>query len=155
MYGTHQNASLFRINKYMPNGYEKLFSQLESPEPALGLFDRIILAIKKEQELRHAKNIFLGFLALAVVSISAIPLSLTMLINQTKNSGIFYFIVSALADLKTFIAAWQSFGLAILESLPIMETAFFIASAGLALFTVRLFLREKRLFFGYLRQNLA
>ena len=101
----------------MRKDYEKLFSYIKPPEPAPGLFDRIILAIKREQELQHTKRLLFGFLFLLVASFVATPLSWTMLVNQTENSGILYFISTAVSDLGTFFSLWHDFGLAIAESL--------------------------------------
>jgi len=135
--------------------YQKLFDRIELPEPRLGLFDRIILTIKREQELRQTKKLLFGFVAMFLISLSAIPFSSVMLINQIKNSGIFYFIFTAFSDFGTFLGSWQNFGLAILESLPITGLIAFIVSLGLAVFTLRLFLYKKRILFGYLKQSFS
>jgi len=129
---------------------EKLFSYIKPPEPAPGLFDRIILAIKREQELQHTKRLLFGFLFLLVVSFIATPLSWIILVSQTKSSGILYFISAAISDLGTFFTLWHDFGLAIAESLPITGILAFSISIGIALFTLRLFLYKKRLLLGYL-----
>ena len=121
--------------------------RIELPE---GLFDRIILAIKREQELQHTKKLLFGFLFLLVASLIATPLSWTILASQAENSGILYFISAAISDFGTFFTFWQDFGLAILESLPITGIIAFTISIGMALFTLRLFLHRKRLLLGYL-----
>jgi ABC-type Fe3+ transport system permease subunit len=134
----------------MHKDYEQFFSHLEPQEPAAGLFDRIILAIKQEQELRRTKRLLFGFLFLLIASFIATPLSWTILVSQMENSGILYFVSAAVSDFGTFLTLWQDFGLAILESLPILGIAAFAISVGLALFTLRLFLYKKRLLLGYL-----
>ncbi len=139
----------------MRKDYEKLFTNLEPKEPPKDLFDRIILAIKREQELRHTKRLLFGFLFLLLVSLIATPISGAMLVNQVKSSGISYFISTAISDLGTFFALWQDFGLAILESLPIMGMMTFLFSLAVSVFTLRLFLQRKRLLFGYLMQSFA
>ena len=145
-----------RINaEIMRKDFEKLFTHLESPEPAAGLFDRIILAIKREQELQHTKRLLFGFLFLLVASFIATPLSWTILVSQMENSGILYFVSAAVSDFGTFLTLWQDFGLAILESLPILGIAAFAISVGLALFTLRLFLYKKRLLLGYLTHSFS
>ena len=135
--------------------FEKLFSHLKSAEPPAGLFDRIILAIKREQELQRTKRLLFSFLFLLVVSLIATPFSWTMLVSQVKSSGILYFISTAVSDFGTFLTLWQNFGLAILESLPIMGMVAFTISIGMAIFTLRLFLYKKRLLFGYLTHNFS
>ena len=137
------------------NDYEKLFTHLEPKEPPAGLFDRIILAIKREQELQHTKRLLFGFLFLLVASLVATPLSWTMLVSQVENSGILYFVSTAVSDFGTFLTLWQDFSWAILESLPIAGILAFTISIGIALFTLRLFLYKKRLLLGYLIHNLS
>jgi len=137
----------------MRQDFEKLFSHLKPAEPPAGLFDRIILAIKREQELRQTKRLLFGFLFLLVASFIATPLSWMMLVNQVENSGILYFISTAVSDFGTFLALWQNFSLAILESLPIVGIVAFLMSIGIALFTLRLFLYKKRLLLGYLMHS--
>lgn len=138
----------------MPKDYGKplLF---QPAEPPAGLFDRIIFAIKNEQELRHTKRLLFVFLSLLLISLVITPLSGTMLIKQAKSSGIFYFAYTAFSDLGIFFALWQDFGLAILESLPLMGMMAFAVSLGLSVFTVRLFLHRKRLLFRYLTHSFA
>jgi len=137
----------------MRQDFEKLFSHLKPAEPPTGLFDRIILAIRREQELRQTKRLLFGFLFLLFASFIATPLSWTMLVNQVENSGILYLVSTAISDFGTFLTLWQDFGLAILESLPIMGIIVFTISFGIALFTLRLFLYKKRLLLGYLINN--
>ena len=134
----------------MRKDFEKLFSHLEPPEPPAGLFDRIILAIKREQELRHTRRLVFGFFSLLIVSLAAVPFSWTILMNQIENSGISYFFSAAVNDFGIFLALWQDFGLAILESLPLMGMIAFAASLGTAVFTLRLFIYRKRLLLNYL-----
>ena len=124
--------------------------KIQQIEPPPGLFDRIISAIKREEELRKTKKLLLGFLSLLVLSFIATPLSWIMLVSQLKSSGIFYFISTAISDFGTFFALWKDFGLAILESLPITEIITFSISLGICLFTLRLFLYRKKLLFQYL-----
>jgi hypothetical protein len=139
----------------MRKDYERLFTNLKPVEPPAGLFDRIILAIKREQELQHTKRLLIGFLFLLVVSLIATPFSWTLLVSQVENSGILYFVSTAVSDFGTFLTLRKDFGLAILESLPIIGIIAFTISVGMTLFTLRLFLYIKRLLFVYLMHNFA
>lgn len=134
----------------MRKDYEKLFTHLTPPEPPAGLFDRIILAIKREQELRNTKRLVFGFLALLFISLTTVPFSWTLIAGQIQDSGILQFIEVALSDIGAFFASWQDFSLAIAESLPVMSIAIFTINMILAVFTIRLFLYKKRLLVGYL-----
>jgi len=139
----------------MRKDFEKLFTNLEPKEPPVGLFDSIIFAIKREQELRHTKRLLFGFLSLLLISLIATPLSGAMFVTQIENSGILYFISTAASDFGVFLALWRDFGLAILESLPIIGIMAFAISIGISVFTLRLFLHRKRLLLGYLIHNFA
>ena len=148
----NQNGSLSRISieEAMRQDFEKLFSHLKPAKPPAGLFDRIILAIKREQELRRTRRLVFGFAGLLIVSFVAIPFSWTMLVNQIESSGISYFVSTAVSDFGTFLVLWQDFSLAILESLPLTGMIAFAISLSLSVFTLRLFLHRKRLLLGYL-----
>jgi hypothetical protein len=135
--------------------YEKIFSRFEPVEPPAGLFDRIILAIKREQELRRTKRLLFGFFSLLVISLVSLPFSWWLLAKQAESSGILYFVSIILSDFGAFLALWQSFVLAILESLPFAGIMAFAISIGISLFTLRLFLYRKRLLLGYLMHNFA
>jgi len=139
----------------MRKDYEKLFSHLKPAEPPAGLFDRIILAIKREQELQKTKRLLFGFLLLLIMSFITTPLSSIILINQIKSSGISYLIFTALSDFGTFLILWKDFSLAILESLPLVGMMIFVSSLGISVFTLRLFLYRRRLLLDYLMQSFA
>jgi len=137
----------------MSTDYEKIFQYIESQEPPKGLFDKIIFAIKKEQELQHTKRLLFGFVFLLIISIISTPFSFILLINQIKSSGIHYFVSSAFSNFSVFITLWKEFILAILESIPIVAVAIFILDMALVLFTLRLFLYRKRLLLNYFIKN--
>ncbi len=134
----------------MRKDYEKLFTNLKPKKPPAGLFDRIIFAIKREQELKQTKKLLFSFLFLLVASIIATPISGSILVSQIQNSGILHFISAALSDFGTFLSMWQNFGLAILESLPLTSMILFTLSLGMSVFTLRLFIYRKRLLLAYL-----
>jgi hypothetical protein len=134
----------------MEKDNKKFFNRLQNLEPPPELFDRIILAIKIEQEFQKTKRLLFGFLFLLVVSLVATPLSFRMLVSEAKNSGILYFISTAVYDFETFLNFWKDFSLAILESLPIVEIIFFAANLIIFLFTIRFFLSREKLLLVYL-----
>ncbi|MBU4298517.1 hypothetical protein KJ636_00530 [Patescibacteria group bacterium] len=134
----------------MRKDYEKLFTHLEPPEPPAGLFDRIILAIKSEQELRKTKRLAFGFLALLAISLLSAPFSWAFFTGQMAESGILQFMSIAISDLGIFLALWPDSVLAVAESLPIMGIIIFASNMIIAIFTLRLFLYKKRLLVGYL-----
>lgn len=119
-------------------------------KPPSGLFERIILAIRREQEIRRSKRLLFEFLVLLIVSFIATPFSFSVLLNQIQSSGILYFVSGAITNLGAFFGAWQDFLLAILEALPVSGIVIFSLSIGIALFTLRLFLYKKKMLFKYL-----
>ena len=134
----------------MRKDYEKLFTYLKSSKPPAGLFERIILAIKREEELRNSKRLVFGFLTLLIASLVLLPFSWSLLVSQTTESAVLYFVSAALSDIGTFLALWQNFSLAIIESLPITGIIVFVFNIILVIFTFRLFLYKKRLLVGSL-----
>ena len=119
-------------------------------EPPTGLFDRIILAIKREQELRNTKRLVFSFLALLAVSLTAAPFSWVFFSGQMAESGVLQFMSIAVNDFATFLALWPDSIMAVAESLPVMGITIFTINMILAAFTLRLFLYKKRLLVGYL-----
>lgn len=137
----------------MRKDYEKLFTHLEPPEPPVGLFNRILFAIKQEQELQSTKRLALSFLALLVISLLFAPFSWSLFSGQMVESGVLQFMSIAINDLETFFALWQDFSLAIAESLPVMGIAILTINIILAIFTIRLFLYKRRLLLGFFLQR--
>jgi hypothetical protein len=119
-------------------------------KPPSGLFERIISAIKREQEMRKSRKLLFEFLILLIISVVSTPLSFSVLLSQTQDSGILYFISAAVTNFSAFIGAWQDFAMAILEALPVFGILVFSISIGIALFTLRLFLYKKKTLFRYL-----
>jgi len=126
-----------------------------NPEVPSGLFDKIILAIKREKELRQGRRLLFIFAGLLFVSLGAIPFSWALLANEWEASGVFYFISVATSNLGIFAAFWQDFSISILESLPVVGILVFTINIALLLFAIRLFLYKKNLLFKYLINNLA
>jgi len=146
----HPFVVLVNKAQTMRKDYEKLFTHLEPPELPAGLFDRILLAIKREQELRSTKRLAFGFLTLLLVSLATLPFSWTLFSEQMAESGILQFISIAISDLKTFLSMWPDSVMAIAESLPVTGIVLFTVNMILAVFTLRLFLYKKRLLVDYL-----
>jgi hypothetical protein len=121
-----------------------------SIEPAEGLFERIILAIKREEVLRHTRRLAVGFLLLLIVSCAAAPFSFGLLINQVRYSGLLYFVSAGLGDIGLSLAIWKDLILAMAEALPLLGVIVFAVNMMVAVFTVRLFLYKKRLLLNYL-----
>ena len=122
-------------------------------DSSAGLFERIILAIKEEQELRQSRKILYFFLIILGVSFGALPFSVRFFISEWSHSGILYFLYVAAENSVLFLSLWQDFLLSIIESLPMMATVLFSLNLMLLLFTVRLFLYKKSQLFTLFYQR--
>lgn len=119
-----------------------------------GLFDRIICAIKKEQELRQTRRLLCVFASLFGVSIILMPFSLGFFIRECNESGFFYFLSSATGNFNIALAYWKEFAMSIFEVLPIAAVVALAANTTIALFAIKLFFHRNGLLLKYLKVNL-
>jgi len=138
----------------MRGDYKILNENITPAEPAVGLFDRIILAIKREKEIRQTRSLLFSFLSLLIVSFGAMPFSFIFFVEEWRASGIGYFISTstsvAMSNMGVFINLWQDFFMSILEALPVFGVIIFAVNIALVLFTVRLFLYKKGLLLKFI-----
>jgi len=138
----------------MRGDYKILNENITPAEPAAGLFDRIILAIKREKEIRQTRSLLFSFLSLLIVSFGAMPFSFIFFVEEWRASGIGYFISTstsvAMSNMGVFINLWQDFFMSILEALPVFGVIIFVVNIALVLFTVRLFLYKKGLLLKFI-----
>lgn len=120
-----------------------------------GLFDKILIAIKKEQELRQTKKIALGFLLLLIMALGAAPFSTALMVEQIDNSGVIYFVRTVFDDPENTFGIWKEVILAIVESLPITAIVIFVINIIVATFTLRLFLHRKKLLIEYFKRGMS
>ncbi|MFA5392183.1 MAG: hypothetical protein WC306_00605 [Candidatus Paceibacterota bacterium] len=138
----------------MAKDFQQLFSYLEEKTPEQELLSKVLVSIKK-QEIRRKNQKMVSFLLLSLATAFTIPFTSQMLINQINNSGIAYFLGAIVNDFHSFLSFWQTFSLAILESLPITGLLIFAVSLEAFAFTFRLFLREKNFKNRLRRQGFA
>ena len=125
------------------------------PEASLGFFDKIVCVIAQEIEFKKTKNILLGFMLLLAISLVSLPFSLRFVIEKWNNSGVQYFISTALENRTAFLALWQDFLLSIFESLPVLSIIVFSLNVVLLLFAIRLFVYKKGLLIKYVKHTFA
>lgn len=116
-----------------------------------GLFDKIICAIAKEQELQASKKLLFAFLSLLIVSVVSMPFTVRYLADQWIQSGTSYFVGAPFLNFNMFLQFWDAFLLSIIESFPILAVILFAINISLLLFTVRLFLHKKGALLKYLK----
>lgn len=107
----------------MRKDYEKLFSFIDAPEPAPGLFGRVMGAIETEQRrlfLRRRLTLFSGGL---LVSLIILLPSWQVVQTGLVESGFAEFISLLFSDSSLVFAYWQTFVFTLAESLPVMALA--------------------------------
>lgn len=128
--------------------------QLESIEtPDANLFERIVFAVRQEQEVKQSRKLLLLFLTLLIVSAAILPFSYLFLASQWHQSGVSYFISIALENAKSFVHQWQDFSLSIFEALPIAAMVMFLVNVFLLLFSIRLFLYKRGAIMKYFKYS--
>ena len=113
--------------------------------PSTNLYDRIILAIKKEQETQKIKKLFLLLSIVFVLSFIVTIASIVLFIKEFNASGTIYVVKTALSDLSLFKTLWQYFFLAFIELLPISSIIVFLVCLFITLFSLRLLMYKKYL----------
>jgi hypothetical protein len=126
----------------MHKDFDKLLTNLKPVEPPDGLFERVTLAIQKEQQ-RQKQRKWLFCLFFALVALFALPFSSFLLANQIKESGVFYFFASLFMDWNLLLAFGKEYLLAILESLPITGLMLFLGNLVFILFAWRILITNK------------
>lgn len=95
-------------------------------EPPVGLADRIMDKIRLEQrKLAMRKAALFSFTFLA--SLIALFPAFKMLNSDMANSGFLSFSSLIFSDFSTVMIYWRNFGMAVLETLPAMSFAIFLA----------------------------
>ena len=126
----------------MRKDFEKLLTHLKPIEPPDGLFERVTLAIQREQQRQRQRRWLFG-LSFALFALSALPFSYLLLANQIKESGVFYFFASLFMDWNLLFAFGKEYLLAILESLPITGITIFLGNLVFLLFAWRILITNK------------
>jgi hypothetical protein len=127
-----------------PSPSSKSSGNLETIEaPSAGLFDSILFAIQKEKNAKKSRRLFYGFVFLLLISLATIPFSSMLLVREWNESGVAYFITTAMGNLHVARENLSDVILSIIESLPVMALVTFAINLALVLFTVRLFLYKK------------
>lgn len=128
----------------MREDYEQLFSHLEPALPPAGLFERVVSAIRQEQELRRKRKLFFASFIFLFIAIFAAPFSWIYMAGQAADSGVVYFLSAAAGNLGIFAQYWKDFCMAILDSLPLGGLTVCVVNLGLALFAFNLLILWKK-----------
>jgi len=118
---------------------EKLFTHLETPEPPAGLFAKIMARIYEEERLLFIKRRLFLSSTTFLISAGALITVVNTFQNEFAQSGLFQFLSLLFSDLELVAANWQDFGLAILESLPVMSMMAFLITIFVLLWSLKHF----------------
>ncbi len=118
------------------------------PKPSSQLLKKIMQRIEHERRLQimRWKAVLFGFLA--AFSAAALAPALGFLKAELAGSGFAQFLSLAVLDTKTVLASWQSFGLALLESLPTVSILGLLAVTFVLLLSLKFLSQNTRSFFA-------
>lgn len=95
-------------------------------EPPIGLLEKILKRIHREERLLVLRRTIIFSTTLIASLIAFVP-SLNILLSNSKNSGFFNFSSLAFSDFSVVAVHWQSFAMILLETLPAISLAIFLA----------------------------
>jgi len=131
------------MNKY----YEKIFTNLKSPEPPENLFNKVMSRIRQEKNLLTVKRRMAVFSAGLISSAVAIIASFRVVESEMIKSGFIQFASLIFSDMGTVLSNWQNFVLALLESLPVVSIAVFLLTIFAFLQSLKFLARDSKVFF--------
>lgn len=97
-------------------------------EPPEYLFGKIMNRIKREQQLLNLRKRLIIFSTGTAGSIIAFVPALNAVRADLTESGILHFISLVFSDFTTVVTLWKELAFSVLESLPIISIAVFLAA---------------------------
>jgi hypothetical protein len=98
----------------------------ENIEPPFGLLEKVLKRIRKEERLLVFRRTSIFSITLIGSFIGFIP-ALKMLLSDVGRSGFLNFFSLTFSDFSLVTAHWQSFSMILLETLPVVSLALFLA----------------------------
>jgi len=95
-------------------------------ETPTGLLEKILKRIHREERLLVFRKIIIFSATLGLSLLCFVP-SLKMLLSDFSQSGFFNFFSLMFSDYSSIATYWQSFAMILLESLPAVSLAIFLA----------------------------
>jgi len=129
----------------MAKDYEQLFSQIEALEPPPALLGKVMLHLEREKKLVIIKRKVALFSAGLIFSVLALIPAFKMVWDGVASSGFTQFLSLLFTDSGVVMAYWQSFGLTLLESLPVLSIIIFLAIIFILLESVRFLSKNIRI----------
>jgi len=119
----------------MNYNYEKLFSTLPTPEPPVGLTEKVLLRIGVRERRALVTRIVLSASAFGV----SVGMAVAGYVNLTASlaqSGFFQIFSLAFSDFSSMAANFPDFAFSILESFPIFTTALLLSGVLFAIWSL-------------------
>jgi hypothetical protein len=95
-------------------------------EPPAYLYEKIMKRIHKEERLLVLRRVILFSITLTGSVVAFFP-SFNMLISDFNQSGFLHFLSLTFSDFSIVATYWKSFTIILLESLPALSLALFLA----------------------------
>jgi len=131
----------------MRKDYEKLFTHLISPEPPVGLFEKIMLRIREERRLLTIKRRLAVFSIGTVLSAAAFIPIFKSFQTELYKSGFLQFLSLAFSDFGIVASYWRNFAMSLLETIPAMNLAMFFATIFVFLGSLKFLTKDIKLVF--------
>ena len=131
--------------KHMENF--KLPKQFIAYKPPEGLYEKVILRLKKEQRLFAIKRLAVFGLTTIGSAIAFIPAFLAVQTNFAE-SGFMQFFSLLFSDFEIVIIYWQNFTFSLLEALPVMSLIALLGTILIFLESLKFLTRDIKIIFN-------
>jgi len=112
-------------------------------EPSKELLPRILKRIHKEERVLVLKKIIISS-AVFLGSLAGLIPSVKILLSDFSRSGFLSFFSLMFSDFSTIAKYWQSFAMILLETLPVISLALFLAVLLTFLQSIKFLTKEVR-----------
>ena len=117
-------------------------------EPHPDLLKKILTRVHKEERLFVLRRIILFSVTLMASLLGIVP-ALKILLSDFSQSGFVSFFSLMFSDFSSVTSHWQSFSLILLESLPAISLAIFLAVLLTFLQSIKSLTKNIKIIYGY------
>ena len=117
-------------------------------QPPKGLLKRILKRIHKEERLLAFRKVIIFSIMLTGSLVGFVP-SLKMLLSDLGSSGFDSFFSLILSDFSAVVTYWQSFTMILLETLPALSLALFLAVLLILLQSIKSLTKKLKIIKSY------
>jgi len=130
--------------------YEKLFIRLEPLQAPEELFGKIMERIHRQERLAALRKRLIIFSIGLIASLAAFIPALRLMQQSLAESGFAQFFSLIFSDFGIVLTYWQNFALTLLESLPVLSVAAFLATIFIFLESLKFLVRDTKAIFATL-----